>query len=90
MGDQRGQQNRSRQQIENACERLWKMRPYSECVEENVRPAVESDPDECGKGEACEKRDSRATNLATGDTIVKAGNSSEIHEVSVDTFEGGM
>jgi hypothetical protein len=90
MGDQRGQQNRCRQQIENACERFWKMRPYSECVEENVRPAVESDPDECAKDEACQKWDSRTDNLAIGDAIVKAGNSSEIHEVSVDTFEGRM
>src|ERR1700686_5367031 len=78
MGDQHGQQNRSRQQIENMCEGFWKTRPYSECVEENVRPAVESDPDDCGKCQACEKWDSRADNLAIGDTIVKAGNSSEL------------
>ena len=82
MCDQRGQQSRSRHQIENACERFWQMRPYSECVEENERPAVESDPDDCGKCQACEKWDSRATNLATGDTIVKAGNSFAIHEKS--------
>jgi hypothetical protein len=71
MCDQRGQQNRPRQQIENACERLRKTRPYSECVEENVRPAVESDPDDCEKGQASEKWSARTTNLATGDTIVK-------------------
>ena len=81
MCDQRGQQNRCRQQIENACERLWKTRPDPECVEENVRRAVESDPDECGKGQACQKWGSRTTNLAIGETIVKAGNSSEVHQV---------
>jgi hypothetical protein len=80
MCDQRGEQHCHRQQIENARERFWKMGPYSECVEENVRPTVESDPDECAKQQACEKWDSRTNNLAIGDTIVKAGDSSEIHE----------
>ncbi len=79
MCDQRGQQNRPRQQIQNACERFWKMRPYSECVEENVGPAVESDPDECEKGQASEKWSAHATNLVIRETAVKAG-------IHVDTF----
>jgi hypothetical protein len=73
MRDQRGQQNRSRQQIQNARERGRKTRPYPEGIEENVRRAVEPDPHECGKGQARKKWSSRGTNLAFGEAIVKSG-----------------
>jgi hypothetical protein len=73
MCDQRGQQNRSRQQIQNARERRRKTGPYPEGIEENVRRAVEPDPHECGERQACQKWGSRGTNLAFGEAIVKSG-----------------